>query len=81
MKELRIKYKDQKSLEDLLKMLDKLGIAYDFPDLEKNEMVNINGVTMIKGKGTLIFNEMMEEFTNLNLDPVTLRKNSWQRDL
>jgi len=81
MKELRIKYKDKKSLNILLKMLDNLGIAYDFSDLEKNENFKINRVELIAGDGSLNVDEMIAIFSNLNLDPINLRKSTWERDL
>lgn len=81
MKELRIKYKDQKSLEVLLKMLDTLGISYDFSESQIKSSENSNNVEIIEGKGKLDFQEMVEVFSKLDLDPVKLRENVWQRNL
>jgi molecular chaperone GrpE (heat shock protein) len=73
MKELRIKYEDKKTLDLLLKMLDNLGVAYNFSELEKNEITKINGVELIEGDGIFNVDEMIEIFTKMNLDPVNLR--------
>lgn len=81
MKELRIKYKDQKSLEVLLKMLDTLGISYDFSESQIKSSENSNNVEIIEGKGKLDYQEMVEVFSKLDLDPVKLRENVWQRNL
>jgi imidazole glycerol phosphate synthase subunit HisF len=81
MKELRIKYKDQKSLEVLLKMLDTLGISYDFSESQIKSSENSNNVEIIEGKGKLDFQEMVEVFSKLDLDPVKLRENVWHRNL
>lgn len=81
MKELRIKYKDQKSLEVLLKMLDNLGISYDFSDTKKNSTVTSNNVEVIRSGEKLNFQEMVEVFSKLDLDSVKLRENLWQRNL
>jgi len=81
MKELRIKYKDQKSLEVLLKMLDTLGISFDFSESQIKSSENSNNVEIIEGKGKLDYQEMVEVFSKLDLDPVKLRENVWQRNL
>lgn len=81
MKELRIKYKDQKSLEVLLKMLDNLGISYDFSDTKKNSTVTSKNVEVIRSGEKLNLQEMVEVFSKLDLDSVKLRENLWQRNL
>jgi hypothetical protein len=81
MKELRIKYTDQKSLELLLRMQDTLGIAYDFSDSPKNLNVTSNNVEVIKSDEKLNLQEMVEVFSKLDLDPNKLRANAWQRNM
>lgn len=81
MKELRIKYNDQKNLEVLLKILDTLGISSDFSESQIKSSENSNNVEIIEGKRKLDYQEMAEVFSKLDLDPVKLRENVWQRNL
>jgi len=80
MKEVIIKYKNNKTLEALIDLGKYLGFSVSsVPSKKAGKQTSINGVTVIKGDESIDLAELERIFTGQNIDASELRRSGWQR--
>lgn len=81
MREVVIKYKNQKTLKALAALGEYLGftIADSGKEPKKEKMYHINGIPVERGDPQIDIQELTSIFTETDIDSKTLRESSWQR--
>lgn len=78
MKEVTIKYKNNKTLEALKDPGKYLGFSVSENTSSKSkEDIYINGVSVIPGNESIDISELHEVFTGKNLNAAQLRNSGW----
>lgn len=80
MKEVIIKYRNNKTLEALKDLGKYLGFSVsDVPMAKTSKQTFINGVTVIQGDERIDLSELNSVFTGKGFDAHDLRKAGWHR--
>jgi len=79
MPEIVIKYKNPKTLQALKDFAKYFDFVISSKKNMKEEEFSIRGVTILPGDSSIDTSELVDIFSNKNIDAKTLRSEAWQR--
>jgi hypothetical protein len=79
MPEIVIKYKNPKTLQALKDFAKYFDFVISSNKNGKEEALSIRGVTILPGDSSIDTSELLDIFSNKNIDAKALRTEAWQR--